>query len=155
MKIVVTQGVGSGKTALSAFDMALYEAGIANYNLIPLSSVIPTGVEVRVEDVDRNEVEHGYKLYVVLSHKEQETIGRVACAGLGWRQQKNGAGIFVEHSGESEEDVRRLIYFSLDDMIRYRPDHYGEIQMVITKIECVDQPVSAIVTAVYESEGWR
>lgn len=155
MKIVITAGVGSGKTALSAFDMALYEAGIANYNLIPLSSVIPTGSVVAVETFDQNEIEHGYKLYLVLSRKDQETIGRVACAGLGWRQQENGAGIFVEHCGESEEDVKRMIRLSLDDVIRYRPDHYGEMQMAITKIECVDQPVSAVVAAVYESRGWR
>ena len=41
MDIKVVCGVGSGKTALSAFDSALKDAGVYNYNLITLSSIIP------------------------------------------------------------------------------------------------------------------
>ena len=43
MRIKITSAVGSGPTTLAAFDAALQKAGIENYNLIPLSSVIPTG----------------------------------------------------------------------------------------------------------------
>ena len=43
MKITVTSGTGEGPTALAAFDAALLNAGVANYNLIYLSSAIPNG----------------------------------------------------------------------------------------------------------------
>lgn len=45
--IVVTAGVAECPTALSAFDAALMDAGIANYNLIYLSSVIPGGSVIK------------------------------------------------------------------------------------------------------------
>jgi hypothetical protein len=40
MEIYLSTGIGEGPTPLAAFDAAL-NAGIANYNLIVLSSVIP------------------------------------------------------------------------------------------------------------------
>jgi arginine decarboxylase len=40
MRIYVTTGKGEGPTPLAAFDAALIDAGIPNYNLIYLSSVI-------------------------------------------------------------------------------------------------------------------
>ena len=41
MQIHLASGVGSGPTELAAFDAALAAAGVANYNLLYLSSVIP------------------------------------------------------------------------------------------------------------------
>ncbi len=42
-RIVLARGIGRGPTELAAFDAALRDAGIANYNLLGLSSVIPPG----------------------------------------------------------------------------------------------------------------
>ena len=39
MNIHVASGLGTGPTKLSAFDAALNAAGVANYNIIKLSSV--------------------------------------------------------------------------------------------------------------------
>ena len=41
MEIQISTGIGIGPTQLSAFDSALNNAGVANYNLLKLSSVIP------------------------------------------------------------------------------------------------------------------
>ncbi len=41
MRIDIVWGESEGKTLLSAFDRALLNAGIHNFNLIPLNSVIP------------------------------------------------------------------------------------------------------------------
>ena len=54
MKIKVTYGTGEGLTKLAAFDRALFNAGIANYNLIKLSSVIPKNSEVLIEKLESN-----------------------------------------------------------------------------------------------------
>jgi pyruvoyl-dependent arginine decarboxylase (PvlArgDC) len=42
--------VGIGRTELSAFDAALANVGIGDYNLLPLSSVIPLGAELVEQD---------------------------------------------------------------------------------------------------------
>jgi len=48
VNIQVSGGIGSGPTELSAFDQALVRAGVANYNLIYLSSVLPPDSDVTV-----------------------------------------------------------------------------------------------------------
>jgi len=50
MEIVLTSAIGSGKTSLSAFDDALFKAGMGNYNLIRLSSIIPKNAKIKVKE---------------------------------------------------------------------------------------------------------
>ena len=47
MEINVVNGVGEGQTELSAFDAALKDSGVYNYNIMYLSSVIPAGAVVK------------------------------------------------------------------------------------------------------------
>lgn len=46
LEIVVTSGTGEAPSELAAFDAALHQAGVANFNLIRLSSLIPPGSQV-------------------------------------------------------------------------------------------------------------
>ena len=46
MKLYLAKAIGRGSTELAAFDAALVGAGVANFNLIRLSSVIPPDGEV-------------------------------------------------------------------------------------------------------------
>ena len=46
MRIEVVAGTGEAGTALGAFDAALGAAGIGDYNLVRLSSVVPPGATV-------------------------------------------------------------------------------------------------------------
>ena len=64
MKISITYGKGSGKTELAAFDAALWNAGIADYNLIILSSIIPPNSKVFVKKLEQNNQNIGNKLYL-------------------------------------------------------------------------------------------
>lgn len=50
MEIHVAAGVGRGPTELSAFDAALADAGVGDYNLVTVSSVVPADGTVRVVD---------------------------------------------------------------------------------------------------------
>jgi arginine decarboxylase len=45
-KIILTSGIGTGSTKLNAFDNALLNAGIGNFNLIQASSIIPPKAEI-------------------------------------------------------------------------------------------------------------
>jgi len=154
MEIRITCGVGEASTKLAAFDMALFSAGIANYNLIRLSSIIPEGVKIKSGKVNWNQKEHGYKLYVVLSKYIETSKGKEACAGLGWMQDKTGKGLFVEHYGSSNKEVRCLIKKSLKNIREYRVGKYGKICQKLIGIKCKGKPVCAIVCAVFKSEKW-
>jgi arginine decarboxylase len=155
MRILVTAGTGEGSTVLSAFDAALIDAGIANYNLIPLSSIVPKGATVIKEREDRNGAEYGHRLYVVIARFHQTEPGKEAWAGIGWRQQEDRSGIFVEHYGPSKEEVSTLIESSLDTMAKNRKAHFGPSHSSIKGIRCENLPVCAVVAAVYKAEDWE
>lgn len=157
-EIRITKGTGSGPTPLSAFDAALYAAGIGNYNLIHLSSVIPPNhipVLRQVEDNERVDT-YGTRLYLVYAAQTISTRGMSAYSGLGWvlTEEDPTRGLFVEHIGHSEQEVQRQIEETLTSMVSYRKEKYGPINSAITGVECVDKPVCAIVAAVYENEPW-
>ncbi len=157
MKIKVTWGTGTGNTLLSSFDSALFDAGIANYNLIPLSSVIPpkSKIEVKKINLQESKKDFGKRLYVVLSRNCTAKKDASIFAGVGWvMNEKEQKGLFVEHHGESEKEVETLIKKSLTDMTVYRKDSFGEINMKITGIKCTGKPVSALVCAVYKVSKW-
>ena len=59
--IQITSTIGVGNTALGAFDNALYKTGVANYNLLRLSSVIPYGVYRPTQPSERQALSRGYE----------------------------------------------------------------------------------------------
>jgi arginine decarboxylase len=151
MKIYVTTGVGEGPTSVAAFD-----AGVANYNLICLSSVIPPGSDIRRERYVAPADEYGHRLYVVMSRHEAQIAGQSAWAGVGWTQNEETArGLFVEIHGPSRDQVHEDIQSTLVSMKASRPITYGAIESEITGIECKGRPVCALAIAVYESAGWN
>src|SRR5438445_8079689 len=103
MQIHIGAGVGVGPTALSAFDAALNDAGIANYNLLKLSSIIPPKSEIIVhEDKIVHDVPGGWgdRLYVVMAEIRIDKPNEEAWAGIGWVQDPvTGKGLFAEHDG--------------------------------------------------------
>ena len=157
MKIKVTWGTGQGKTRIAAFDRALWDAGIANYNLIRLSSVIPEDSAVVVEKADKNGIEHGHKLYVVIAESFETKHGRKAVAGLGWvtANRTQGKGIFVEHGGSGREEVESYIRDTIESMKSYRPEEHGEVEIKFAERECKGDVACSIVAAVFGSEGWE
>lgn len=157
MNIHIAQGKGVGTTELGAFDAALNDSGIANFNLIRLSSVIPPNAVIIEEEDKIPEIkgEWGDRLYVVQAHYETSTPGVGAWAGVGWVIDESGKGLFVEHEGESEDFVRTSITNTLNDLMKTRGKDFGEIHMMVEGIVCEDKPVSAMVTAVYSAEPWN
>jgi len=155
MEIKITFGVGEASTELAAFDKALFNAGIGNYNLIKLSSIIPARSKIKIKKLNWNQKEFGYKLYVILSKNIEKEIGKEAWSGLGWIQDKTGKGIFVEHHGSSKKEVKDLINKSLKNIKKYRKEKYGKIKYKIVGIKCKGKPVCALVSAVFKSENWE
>ncbi|MEX0918541.1 MAG: pyruvoyl-dependent arginine decarboxylase [Candidatus Paceibacterota bacterium] len=155
-EIIITDGTGKGSTALSAFDSALFAAGIANYNLIRLSSVIPEGFTPKVEKVDWNSREYGRRLYLVLAQETARKPGDEAWAGLGWVETtvEPTKGLFVEHHGKNESEVADLINRSLTDMVKYRPEEFGPIKSHIVGTKYEDRPSCALVAALYQVDKW-
>lgn len=158
MKIKISAGIGVGPTQLSAFDSALNHAGVANYNLIRLSSVIPpkSKIEVSGDTLTNLPGEWGDRLYVVMAEQRASKPNEEAWAGIGWVQEKeSGKGLFVEHEGSSEKAVRSDITQSLQALMATRNVDFGEIQMEVIGTSCKHLPVCAMVVAVYQASDWE
>ena len=67
MKIYMTVGRGDGPTPLAAFDNAMYDARVGNYNLVHLSSVIPPYSTIERAPFVGEPKDYGDRLYVVLA----------------------------------------------------------------------------------------
>lgn len=162
MKIYITTGVGFGKTPLSAFDGALADAGVMNFNLVVLSSVIPPSTEIVHEKMPIEDDEWGNKLYCVKAEMRSRQSGRFIGAALGWYQLEGGRGVFVEHeeTGEVESsveaDLREEVKRSVMDLCKNRDIEFDEdklgIKIKITQVK--EQPASVLVVAAYKSEDW-
>jgi len=157
MIIKISSGIGTGPTKLSAFDAALNHAGIANYNLIRLSSVIPPNSDIQVSDKPLTNLpgDWGDRLYLVMAEQRVDTPNTEAWAGIGWVQEKeSGKGLFVEHEGNSEKSVRDDIRQSLEGLMATRNVDFGEIKMQVVGTTCKHLPVTAMVVAVYQASDW-
>lgn len=162
MNIIISPGKGLGKTLLSAFDAALFDAGVSNYNLLILSSIIPPGAVIKQQKYRTPDSEYGHRLYVVLSENRSRESGRYIGAAIGWCQEEDGRGVFVEHHftensdravrSQLKEEVRR----SLSDLCRLRGFSFSQkkmnIKMSVAKV--TDAPASVLVVAVYQPESW-
>ena len=156
LDIVINRGAGQGPTELAAFDAALHDAGVAQFNLIRLSSLIPPGSRLVVRDVARP-VEGGWgdRLYAVYADHRVATTGERACAGLGWVQDvESGAGVLVEHVGHDEREVEVQLAATLDDVAARRPGRYEQRGWRTASVRCEGQPVAAVVVAAFKVETW-
>lgn len=158
MTISVSGGAGEGQTPLSAFDASLRAAGVENFNLVRLSSVIPPQAQVS-QVVGSNQLrgEWGDRLYCVYAEQRATVPGDEAWAGIGWVfcNDTRAGGLFVEHEGSSRAFVEDSITGSLADLTAGRPQSFGPIHMQLASTRCIDRPVCALVVAAYETEPWR
>lgn len=171
LEIRVSAGRGIGLTRLSAFDAALRDAGVADFNLIRLSSVIPPRGIVR--EVPGNEQllgSIGDVLYCVYADSYASTPGEEAWAGVAWAQRPEiedameppyadrpdliGSGVFVEHSAASQALVERDLRASLADLTRNRIGDFTRRGRMLSSARCVDHPVCALVVATYATGSW-
>lgn len=157
MKLFVARAIGRGSTELAAFDAALVSAGVANFNVIRLSSVIPPDSEI--VEVERcpftQEGGWGDRLYAVYAEQRTGVPGEQVWAGVGWSQDRDtGRGLFVEHEGTRERDVREQITASLSDLHAIRGLDLGPIHTAVVGAMCTGAPTCALVICGYSTEPW-
>ena len=147
MKIDIVWGNSEGKTLLSAFDKSLQQSGIHNFNLIPLSSVIPKNSIVEEVGKTRLPKEVGDVLHVVMASLGSKKASTVISAGLGWVQTAQG-GLFIESKGEfSKEECEREMRDGLTEMLESR-GWTGEIKVRAVSHR-VENIANVTVIAVY------
>ena len=149
MQIRIVTGTGTGPTAIAAYDAALAAAGVHNYNITTVSSVIPDDSTLEVCDSAPDLGPVGERLTVV---EARATSGdsEDAAAGLGWTVTEEDRGLFYEATGTDPETVRERVAAGLDAGRALREWTFTDERIVTAAVEGRDGPsATALVVGIY------
>ena len=153
--IHVAGGVGVGPTEMSAYDAALADANLHNYNLVTVSSVIPADgqLEIVAEAPDLGPA--GNRLTVVQGKivAGPDPAADEITTGIGWATGP-GPGLFYEASGTDPEAVEAEIRRGLAAGCELREWTITDRDVRLATVEPVSGSyTAAVVLAAYgESE---
>lgn len=149
--IRVAWGTGAGPTSLASFDAALADAGVNEYNLETVSSVIPGDATLEVVETAPDLGPVGDRLRVVLSRWTASPGADLpAVAGLGWARSDAGPGVFYEGVGGDADAIRAEIREGLAHAAALRDWHVAERDVVVRAHgPDPDAFASAVVVGIY------
>lgn len=108
-QLFLTHGVGRHREKLQSFELALREAGIAQFNLVSVSSIVPPRCEHIAREKGLAHLAPGEITYAVLARNETNEPHRLlsASVGLAVPANKEVYGYISEHHtfGQTEEDA--------------------------------------------------
>lgn len=106
-KVFFTKGVGRSKEQLTSFELALRDAGIAPYNLVTVSSIMPPGAKMVSRKEGLTNLNPGQVVFVVMSRISSNEPNRLLVASVGCAipSEKKSYGYLSEHHayGQTEE----------------------------------------------------
>ena len=153
--IHVAGGVGVAPTEMSAYDAALADANLHNYNLIAVSSVIPAEATLEVVDAAPDLGPAGNRLTVVQGKAVAAPDSSAAeiTTGIGWVTGP-GPGLFYEASGTNPEAVEAEIRRGLEAGCELRDWEFTDRDVLLSTVEpAAGSHTAAVVLAAYgESE---
>jgi arginine decarboxylase len=148
MQIRVVTGTATGPTAVAAYDAALADAGVHNYNITTVSSVIPDDSTVDVLDSAPDLGPVGERLTVVKARATGEE-GEDAAAGLGWTTTAGGRGLFYEASATDTEIVRERVAAGLESGRALREWPFTGERIVTAHTTAEESHATAVVLGIY------
>ena len=111
-----TNGVGKHKENLQSFEAALRDAGIANFNLVRVSSIYPPDCKIISRGKGLAKLSPGQIVFCVLAEARTNEPNRLACAGIGLAvpAEKELHGYIAEHHGFGM--TKRIVSDYVEDM---------------------------------------
>ncbi|ADD04942.1 pyruvoyl-dependent arginine decarboxylase [Natrialba magadii ATCC 43099] len=153
--IRIVQGSASAPTKMASYDAALADAGVENYNLVAVSSVIPADVDVEAVGTAPNLGPAGERLTVVEARATTAGPGQVSAA-LAWsRSADRGPGLFYEVADETDsDDVEHRVLEGLAAGQDLRDWEFGDSSVAVEHSQAeAGVYTTSLVLAVYgESE---
>lgn len=115
-KVFLTKGIGYHKNKLAAFEEALRDAGIANQNLVMVSSIFPPHCKIISKRQGLKYMEPGSIRFCVMARSENNEHGRLAYSSIGiaipkddnqwgYLSEVHGYGKNNKMAGEEAEDL--------------------------------------------------
>jgi len=82
-RMFFTKGVGRHRERLNSFELALRDAGIARYNLVMISSILPPGCKIIPRQVGEKYLRPGEVVHCVMARAETNEPNRLIAASIG------------------------------------------------------------------------
>jgi len=148
--VVLTKGVGTGNSELTAFDKALLKAGIGNLNLIKVSSIIPPGAKIiKVEDcmLDLPKGALIPAVYTqIISTTKGLTISSAIGVGIPRRPEQNGMILEASVKGPKEK-AETLVYQMIVEAFDAREMELAETVIVSSEAQSAHHIVCTVAAA--------
>ncbi len=108
-QLFLTKGKGVHTEKLVSFEMALRDAGIAEFNLVRVSSIFPPNCKIITKKAGLAKLHCGQVVFCVMSEASVRERNRLAAASVGISLPKdsNTHGYLSEHHsyGETEQEA--------------------------------------------------
>ncbi len=103
-KVFFTKGVGRHKSKLGSFERALRDAGIAQFNLVEVSSIFPPNAEIITKEEGLKLLKPGQIVFVVMAKNSSNELNRMIAASVGLAVPKDRSkyGYLSEHHSFGE-----------------------------------------------------
>lgn len=128
-KYYLGAGAGNGNTELNSFDAALISAGMGNYNLLKVSSILPP----KCTYYDRITVDEGQPVYVAYASltTAQRHVLMSAVIGIGIPKDSNNTGVIMEYSGYCDKKhAQDIVSKMVTDAMRKREYEIERIEYI-------------------------
>ena len=106
-KLFFTRGVGRGDTMLRSLEEALRDAGIAQFNIVTVTSIFPPGAQVIGREEGLKHLNPGQILFTVLARNASNEMNRMLSSAIGYAipTDRSKWGYLSEHHsfGETEK----------------------------------------------------
>ena len=134
--IHVAGGVGVAPTEMAAYDAALADANLHNYNLITVSSVIPADAELAIVGEAPDLGPAGNQLTVVQGKiiAGPDSDADEIATGIGWATGP-GPGLFYEAHGTDSTAVETEIHRGLEAGCELREWEITDRDVAVSTVE--------------------
>ncbi len=115
-KVFLTKGVGRHKYQLKSFEEALRKAGVAQQNLVQVSSILPPGCRIISRENGLKGLVPGQVCYCVMARADTNEHGRLVAASVGialpkdstqwgYLSEVHGYGMNQQEASDMAEDL--------------------------------------------------
>jgi len=115
-KVFLTKGVGRHKYRLKSFEEALRKAGVAQQNLVQVSSILPPKCKIASRENGLKRLTPGQISYCVMARADTDEHGRLVASSVGvaipkdrtkwgYLSEVHGHGMNMQQAGDMAEDL--------------------------------------------------
>jgi arginine decarboxylase len=115
-RVFLVKGVGRNRYKLKSFEEALRKAGVAQQNLVTVSSILPSGCKIISKEKGLAQLEPGQISFCVMARSDTNEHGRLVASSVGvavpkdkkkwgYLSEVHGHGLNQTEAADTAEDL--------------------------------------------------